>query len=197
MHIAVDIDGVCLDFIGALHRQFTRVFGGPVLANFQQTSWDTGPVFAWDEWEQHGYRDAWDWIRRFPTFWGDADPIPGALGALDALKQAGHWLEALTDKPDWAKAQLWRWLERYDPPFDAVTFVPRSQTKAEVSDADVLIDDKPENCLAFARDGRFALLFDQPWNQDAPELCHVWRVYSWDDVLRDIEAIEMEEATAA
>jgi 5'(3')-deoxyribonucleotidase len=66
-------------------------------------------------------------------------------------------------------------------------------------DADVLIDDKPENVMEWSKKEKIAILFDQPWNQSivgCPRPCvwasatdgHIYRAKGWGevaDVIRD------------
>jgi len=82
---------------------------------------------------------------------------------------------------------------RWRPAFQSVTIVDLEHPKHEVSQADIIIDDKPEtvaNWVASA-DDRFGILFRQPWNDDAvlPEERAV-RAADWHQVLHVVDIFE-------
>lgn len=204
MHIASDSDDVIVDFIGGVCGAVSRDFGVPVTSE-DITSWDMGAVLdpiLGEPW--------WEWMRRHAWLWGEKfTPVPGALGALEQLRRDGHWVEVITNKPDWAEAEVWKWYGRYKPPVQQVTVIPYTQDgvarpKHDVTDAVLLIDDRPEACADWvaSRADRTAFLFSQPHNYSAPTSAaqrhltgRVVRAADWHDVLRLVSVLEEEGAT--
>lgn len=60
-------------------------------------------------------------------------------------------------------------------------------------DVDILIDDAPHHVESFSKKGGWAILFDQPWNQDVKTEPgnHIIRAKDWDDVLLKVEWIRL------
>ncbi len=93
------------------------------------------------------------------NFWETLDEIePGALARLDRLVRARRWeLIFLTSRPetagDTAQLQSHRWLAAHGCPSPSVFVVHGSRGKiASALELDVVVDDRPENCLDVAID---------------------------------------------
>lgn len=191
MHIAVDQDDVCLDFIGRIRECFRKEFGYEGIPNYSGNPWSQEVV----EFTKHpallaaGYRDWWDWIRERDWLWGTADAVDGALGGLRTLRNRGHYLELITSKPRWAEPQVFRWLEKWRPPFQQVTIInsQNGDRKIDYTRADIVIDDKIQTCQDFADAGRMAVLFDPSLTHVDKDLPHIYYAASWASVLEVID----------
>jgi FMN phosphatase YigB (HAD superfamily) len=157
--VAVDLDDVVLDFTGGVREAVRREFG---VDPGEFTAWDLGPVL-----NPIVGRDWWDWLRDRSWIWSHFPAVDGAMGGLERLRNMGCRLECVTHKPRWAEHIVWRWLGKWRPPFHSVTIVPQGQSKAAHSGAEILVDDRPENCLEWAATGRPAILFERPHNAAA------------------------------
>lgn len=177
LYIALDLDDVVLDFVQGVLDVVNRDFGSN-LEPSDIVDWNFGqfidPIIGrpWFEWlEDH----AWLWGEKFK-------PVPGALGGIEKLRRQGHYIEIVTSKPTWAEDALWTWLARYKPRVHRVTIVPLDSTeKNQLTDADILVDDRWENCKNWAADGRPAILYNRPHNNaygmppDGVVRAHNWR----------------------
>ncbi len=106
-------------------------------------------------------RELWRRVRDQENFWETLAEIePGALARLFQLVQARRWeVIFLTSRPetkgDTAQLQSHRWLVAHGFPAPAVFVVHGSRGKiASALALDVLVDDRPENCLDIAIDSR-------------------------------------------
>jgi 5'(3')-deoxyribonucleotidase len=181
LHIALDLDDVVLDFVAGILETVNRDFDANVQPS-DITDWNFGQFIddiigqPWFEWlEEH----AWLWGQKFK-------PVQGALGGIEKLRRAGHYIEIVTAKPPWAEDATWAWMARYKPRVHRLTIVPvdHISKKYEITDADVLVDDKWENCSEWAADGRPAILYNRPHNfhYGAPPE-GVLRADDWNDIL--------------
>ena len=186
-HIAIDMDDVLLDFVDGVCVSISRDYGVKV-TSADITDWDMSKVLnplVGEDW--------WDWMRRHVWLWGEKfKPTLGALGGVERLRAAGHYLEVVASKPDWAEAQVWVWLGRYRPPVNRVTVIGMGEKKVDRTEADILIDDKPENCFQFVEDGRQAILFDRPHNQTVELRPGMDRVFGWRGMSTGLEMLEFE-----
>lgn len=194
LHIGIDFDGVICNFHAGVCEVISRDFGVEVKET-DITSWDMGAVL-----DPLIGRSWWSWMEDHAKLWGEKfKPVTGALGSIERLRQQGHTLEIVTSKPQWAEAAFWKWMGKYEPSVQRVTIVDNAESKADVTDADVLIDDHVVNVTEFARAGGIALLFERPHNKDikVDGDLEIWRVDGWQQVMRSITMIGMEETWAA
>jgi len=188
MHIALDLDDVVLDFVAGICEVVNRDFGANVQPN-DVTDWNFGQFI-----DQYIGRDWWLWLEDHAWLWGEKfKPVPGAIGGIEKLRRAGHYIEIVTAKPTWAEDALWTWLARYKPRVHRLTIVPLVEgggttPKSKSSDADILVDDRWENCEEWVVDGRPALLYTRPHNaQRGVPPTGVVRVHSWKHILNVFE----------
>lgn len=179
MHVAVDCDDVMLAFFENVLNCFYREYGIEV-------PWDGAPWGAdavaftkHPAFIASGYKDWWGWLRDRDWLWGIAPAIHGSIGGVKQLRAAGHYMEMVTSKPDWAEPQVWRWLGKWRPPFERVTITKPGVRKVDATDADLIIDDKRSTCEEFIDAGRAAILFDQSGTAVGPFrgllVAHDWR----------------------
>jgi 5'(3')-deoxyribonucleotidase len=162
VHIAIDLDDVVLDFCGGLRTAINKEFD----IDLDET--------AFYQFDLHPILDPivggswWGWLRRRDWLWENFPAVNGAIGSLEGLRAEGHYLECVTSKPRWAEYAVWRWLGKWRPPFQRVTVVSTesgSPEKWQVSEATLLVDDKPENVSAWEQGGgRPGILFGRSHN---------------------------------
>ncbi len=157
------------------------------------TAWDLGPVL-----NPIVGHDWWEWWAERDWLWAQAPAVPGAIGGIRTLRRAGHYLEIITSKPEWAEPQTWRWLGKWRPPVHRVTIVPFSKErpirKCDVTNAVLLVDDKPETCVEWveSRLDRTAFLYNRPHNRAGftSRSERIVRVNNWVQVLKEVDRIE-------
>lgn len=172
--VAVDMDDVCLDLTGGIRRVIKTEYGIDL------------PPF--DRWEIDGVLKPilgmpWmKWMRKRANLWSTFPAVEGAIGSLDLLRADGYYLELVTSKPDWAEASVFQWLGKWRPAFQRVTIVGPQDRKVDFTDAGLLIDDKPQNCIEFVEAGRKAMLFACSHNLKTPDDPRIQRVANWKEV---------------
>ena len=92
------------------------------------------------------------------------EPKSGAREGLEGLRGEGHEVVIVTNRPSAEDTVRWtkEWLD--DNGFVYDSFHSTAETTKTSVDVDVLLDDHDRNVVRFLRDGRPAVLFDQPWN---------------------------------
>lgn len=183
MHVAVDMDDVILDFLGGLRSAVKKEYD-VTLSDTDFTEWNISGVL-----DPIIGRSWWSWMREREWIWATFPAVDGAIGAIDTMRRKGHYIEIVTSKPQWAEHNVWKWLGKWRPSVQRVTIVNQEE-KVDVTDAALLIDDKPENCLGFMNAGREAILFDRPHNKHASSKdLNFLRGYDWQHVLDIVEAL--------
>ncbi len=188
MHIAVDLDDVILDFAGGIQRAI-------------QTEYDT--YVELDDWAVAKKLDPiigyswWKWLRQRDWLWPNFPAIPGAIGGLSTLRDDGHYLEIVTSKPEWAEYAVWKWLGKWRPPVQRVTIVDTNSGvfKSEVTDAELLIDDRNKNCQEFIDAGRKAVLFMGQAHYKKTH--HQWKgpsVKTWAETVDYVRELDAEQS---
>lgn len=179
--VGCDLDDVVLDFSNGLRHSISVEYGIEVP---EFTSWNykevLDPILG---------RSWWKWMRERDWLWPNFPAVPGAIGGLTKLRNAGFYVECVTSKPEWAEFSVWKWMGKWRPPFNRVTIVDMDTPKHEATDADVLIDDKPQNVNDYARAGGKGILFNTSSNQEAPLIDGVYRGVGWNHV---VELVNMD-----
>lgn len=172
LRLGFDLDGVLADLNGALVREARKLFpaveirtGPPVV--------DTSPA-AEDADREPGEispsslaltsrqeRQLWGEVKRIENFWETLDePEPGIVTQLAETARARRWeVIFLTSRPssagDIVQLQSQRWLRKKGFDLPSVFVVSTSRGKIAASlNLDVVVDDRPENCLDIAIDSK-------------------------------------------
>lgn len=183
LHLAIDLDDCVLDFVGGVRQAIKKEYGVE-LRDEDITDFNLRPFL-----DPIIGRSWWAWMRDRSWIWSHFDAVDGAIGTLDRLRRDGHYLELVTSKPEWAEANVYRWLGKWRPPFQRVTIVGPEDFKVDFTDADLLVDDKLENIMEFSRAMRRALLFTRPHNSRAMLPQGAVRVDGWPEVYSEIRRI--------
>lgn len=175
MRLGFDLDGTLADLQGALAREALTLFpdvdpeslprsaspeseppSSPGAAQDQDNAGVSISALA-----PHKQRMLWAEVCARTNFWETLDEIePGALGRLYDLASVGGWeVIFLTSRPetagDTAQNQSHRWLTARGFLTPSVFVVHGSRGKiAEALALDMLVDDRPENCLDVALDSK-------------------------------------------
>ncbi len=174
MRLGFDLDGTVADMQSALAREARELFpsldpaslprsaapdaaagdpSAPARSSAEPSTVSTLKLTARQQ------RDLWAAVRARDNFWETLDEIePGALARLYRLVRERRWeLIFLTSRPetagDSAQEQSHRWLAAHGYMSPSVFVVHGSRGKIAASlNLDVLVDDRPENCLDVAID---------------------------------------------
>jgi FMN phosphatase YigB (HAD superfamily) len=185
MRLGFDLDGTLADMQSALGREARDLFPhvDPALLprsaapEESQANPDDGEATGEatpptsDRLSARQQQMLWRAVRERQNFWETLDEIePGALARLATLARERKWeVIFLTSRPetsgDTAQQQSHRWLAAHGYPSPSVFVVHGSRGKiATALQLDVIIDDRPDNCLDVAIDsGARAILV---WRSD-------------------------------
>lgn len=187
MKVAFDYDDVLVDFVGCWVRSVNELMGKDLKReDLRLDGWDMATHAS----EIVGMNWLDEWLKEHIEYWYEAETTPGALATLKRLHEKGHSIEIVTNKPNWAKPVVWNWCQTHNPAVDKVT-IANHFAKHEISDADILIDDRPSTLHAWnnSRPGRLGVLFARSQNKAQRHLFPVAETFD------DIEwIVEYEEA---
>ena len=171
MKLGFDLDGTVADLQGALAREARRLFPGVEPGDLPQSiapANDAGrsaaqegnaPGFSMSALSSRQQKELWNAACARVNFWETLDEIePGALARLSRLARERRWeVIFLTSRPetkgDTAQLQSHRWLaaKGFESPSIFVVHGSRGKIASSLQ-LDVLVDDRPENCLDIAID---------------------------------------------
>ena len=170
MKLGFDLDGTVADLQGALALEARRLFPGvdpgllpqsiaPSSAASSTDAATATPGFSMSSLTSRQQRELWDAACARENFWETLDEIePGALARLSRLARERRWeVIFLTSRPETrgetAQVQSHRWLAAHGFDLPSIFVVHGSRGKIAASlQLDVLVDDRPENCLDIAID---------------------------------------------
>lgn len=166
MRVGIDLDGVCYDFAASFRRYLHEHEGFPC--------WWTPQATRWEFYEDWGFTLD-EFLNLFNrgvdagVIFAHGQPYANTQEAFKWIKAAGHTIHIVTDRsmgrPGASEKATRVWLDKYDMPFDSLTF---SADKTVVN-LDVMVDDKPSNYEALRAAGVDARLLTRPWNQHVPD----------------------------
>jgi hypothetical protein len=175
LRIGFDMDGVVADLNAALLREAVRLFPGldlhpqaaattappagpPADAPGTDPAEVTPPSLKLSARQE---RQLWDAVKAIPNFWETLDETePGIVARLAKTARARRWeVIFLTSRPrsagDPVQLQSQRWLQAKGFDLPALFVVSTSRGKiAHSLELDVVVDDRPENCLDIALDSK-------------------------------------------
>jgi hypothetical protein len=169
MRLAFDLDGTLADLQGALAVEASRLFPG-IDPAILPASADQGerpaegstdaqlPAPALSPRQQ---QQLWDAVCSRVNFWESLEELePGVLGRLYQLSTELGWeIIFLTSRPETrgetAQVQSHRWLAAHGFPTPSVFVVHSTRGRiAAALQLDVLVDDRPDNCLDVTMESR-------------------------------------------
>ncbi|OPZ79020.1 MAG: 5' nucleotidase, deoxy (Pyrimidine), cytosolic type C protein (NT5C) [Actinobacteria bacterium ADurb.Bin444] len=168
--LAVDLDGV----LGQLLT--------PVLSDFRKRTGVTVEERHVTNWNyKSGAFSVGKEIERFMATPENVQRVPVVPGARDALLDIYQTMKIVivTARPPHVERATRYWLLNHGFRWPMVF----ADVKPAVR-ADILIDDRWENCAAWAWTSRVAYLFAQPWNEFYPVGGNVRRVSGWPEITR-------------
>ena len=174
LRVGFDLDGVLADLNGALVREARRLFpdvevrSGPPVVDASPADVPDSPdrdaaevspaSLALTERQE---RQLWNEVKRIENFWESLDETePGIIRRLADTALSRRWeVMFLTSRPrtagDLVQAQSQRWLRKHGFEFPSLFVVSTSRGKIAASlELDVVVDDRPENCLDIAIDSK-------------------------------------------
>lgn len=180
LHIAVDVDDVCVDFLGQLIARFNRQHPHVrPLHRSDVTAWDLEECFG-PEIAAQLYADM-----GAPDFYDTASMIPGSLVGVRTLRDAGHEVTFVSScgTGESIPGKV-RWLARNGFLLDYGAHVHADFIAAHAKHriaADLIIDDRAENIGT-----RPGILFAREHNRTIQGRAMV-RADTWADVVRHVE----------
>lgn len=183
LRIGFDLDGVFADMESALVRCATDVFGEAMIARLQERAKEdsettaseadgaadsgggtvaenTPPILRIKMTPRQTTR-LWRHVETVENFWQDLQEIePGSLARLADIATGRRWeVIFLTKRPATAGAtaqvQSQRWLEAKGFTLPSVFVVQGSRGRiAQALGLDIVVDDRPENCLDVVTDSK-------------------------------------------
>lgn len=185
--LGVDLDGVCADFYGEMRKITAEWLEKDISELSEDFTWGLREWGIKDD-------DHYESLHRFAVTQRDlfknVPMFPGARRYLRQLSDEGFRIRLITHRliikhfHDRAVIQTMKWLDYYDIPFLDLCFMSE---KVQV-EADIYIEDSPNNVEKLRGDKHYVICFGNPTNKEisAP------RAESWEQVYEMVKAREAE-----
>jgi uncharacterized HAD superfamily protein len=135
------------------------------------------------------------WYERYhhdPEFLKNLSPYQDGLWALWSLHQGGYQITIASDREAVLGDVSRHWLDQWGVRYDDVQIGDgeklRLAEEASLQNPVVFFDDNPERAYDLPGPGRMLYLLDRPWNRTVPEMPNLKRVGTWQEILRDFPA---------
>ncbi len=113
-----------------------------------------------------------------------AVPYPGAVDAVRAWHEAGHFIHITSHRSGEAFEATERWLQQIGLPYDELYCSYDKVARCREIGIELLIDDSPVNLARAVEAGITAATIAHPWNEDVPD---VIRAPDWPTLARRLE----------
>jgi hypothetical protein len=217
MRLGFDLDGTVADLQGALAREARQIFPGvdaeslprsvapeAPQADERGNATSEEPLFTMSALSSRQQKELWTTACNRENFWETLEELePGSLRRLSQLARERKWeVIFLTSRPetrgDRAQLQSHRWLSAHGFELPSVFVVHGSRGKiAAALQLDVLVDDRPENCLDVAIDSSARALLVWRGGEDkvpgSARQLGIGAVASIAECLDILEALDREE----
>jgi uncharacterized HAD superfamily protein len=118
-----------------------------------------------------------------------SEPYPGAVEAVRAWHEAGHFIHITSHRSGEAHAATERWLRQIDLPYDELYCSYDKVARCHEIGIDVLIDDSPDNLRGAIDAGITAATLLHPWNRELCETEDVICGEDWPELARNLEPV--------
>ena len=153
MRIVIDTDGVIRDFHPALIKRYKECY--PTHKVLPITNWNMSKFFPIGK-DIHDF-----YCKTNPDIFYIASPTKGAINFLKQLKKDGHYIILATSQRCLDTQILTMgWYKKHEIPHDDIVFTKDKST----INADILIDDSPEQLTMALYTPMIVLPFTQAWN---------------------------------
>jgi uncharacterized HAD superfamily protein len=116
-------------------------------------------------------------------------PYPGAVEAVRAWHEAGHFIHITSHRACEAHEATERWLQQIGLPYDELYCSDDKVTRCQEIGIDVLIDDSPENLQRAIDAGITAATLLHPWNRELCEIDDVICGEDWPELARNLDKV--------
>jgi uncharacterized HAD superfamily protein len=118
-----------------------------------------------------------------------AEPYPGAVEAIRAWHEAGHFIHITSHRTTDAHDATARWLERIGLAHDELYCSFDKVARCREIGIDVLIDDSPVTLLKASEAGITTATIEHPWNRDLCEDEDIVCAPDWPTLARRLEPV--------
>ena len=118
-----------------------------------------------------------------------AEPYPGAVEAITAWHDAGHFIHFTPHRTTDAHAATERWLERIGLPYDELYCSFDKVARCLQIEIDVLIDDSPVTLAKAGDAGIIPATIVHPWNRELCEDEDIVCAHDWPTLARRLEPV--------
>jgi uncharacterized HAD superfamily protein len=118
-----------------------------------------------------------------------AEPYPGAVEAIRAWHEAGHFIHVTSHRTTDAHGATERWLEQIGLPYDELYCSFDKVSRCREIGIDVLVDDSPVTLMAAAEVGITPATILHPWNRELCEEEDIVCAEDWPTLARRLESL--------
>jgi uncharacterized HAD superfamily protein len=124
------------------------------------------------------------------TLLSEIAPIPNAPNSLRRLASVGHRIYILTARYKDFIDTTKNWLNKHQIPYTQIIHCNEGEKCYTSVELDLIVEDNLEEALEWSPKVKHILIYDHPWNQTLNVKGLIKRVYSWEDILAEIQHLE-------
>ena len=118
-----------------------------------------------------------------------AEPYPGAVDAVRAWRETGHFIHVTSHRTTDAHDATERWLKQIGLPYDELYCSFDKVARCREIEIDLLIDDSPVTLANALEAGMTAATIEHPWNRDLCEEEDIVSAPDWPTLAQRLEPL--------
>ena len=118
-----------------------------------------------------------------------AEPYPGAVDAIRAWHETGHFIHVTSHRTTDAHDATERWLKQIGLPYDELYCSFDKVARCREIEIDLLIDDSPVTLANALEAGMTAATIEHPWNRDLCEEEDIVSAPDWPTLAQRLEPL--------
>lgn len=196
MHILLDADEVLVELLEGMNSFYNERHG----TSFKKDDYKS--YHWWETWNcsfEYAVQVCDDFMNSQSAV--SMNPVDGSVQGVRLLKERNHVLSIATSRSIMYETATKEWLRRTygEGAFRGIHLLSHydgnaspvlKSTIALNEGIHLAVDDQTRHALDYASASIPCLLFHQPWNKDDKLPSQTIRVYSWNDILREVEMME-------
>jgi len=185
MNIALDIDGVIIDFVSSFISLAEKRFDQPIKYEDIYCH-DISQALALPK------KDLYSLFHE-TLFRNHFRLIDGALDGITALNK-DHNIYLITSRHERYKKSTMQLLDNHRISYNDIYFSQFMKKHQVDIHFDVFVEDCVDEAVNLSQRNCQVLLYNQPWNTRCLNMKNLFkRVYNWDDIIKEVESINQKQ----
>lgn len=119
---------------------------------------------------------------------------PGAQKTIEKLYSEGDKIFILTARPPDLVEVTRAWLKKKNIPYTKLIQLNEGEKYLAEVNLDLIVEDNLDDAIGLSQKVKNILVYDRPWNQTFNVKGLIKRVFSWNDILKEVQHLKVRSS---